>query len=171
MQKSADGKLKIARRKRPIVYIETTIPSYLTSRPSKDLVKHYRQVKTREWWTAVLPRVDAVISNYVLEEAGDGDSEAAMRRLEALKGIQVLDQTDEVVPLARELQTKLNIPQRAQVDSFHLAFSVIYQVDYVLSWNFEHIVGGPVKRTFAEIGQELGLVMPTLCTPDELMEV
>lgn len=32
------------------VYIETTIPSYLTSRPSRDLIKAAQQEITREWW-------------------------------------------------------------------------------------------------------------------------
>ena len=161
---------KPAQRK-PTVYIETTIPSYLTSRPSTDLEKYYRQIKTREWWDNIFPRVEAVISDYVLDEARDGDPDAAARRLEALQSVRILDLTDEVGELARELQLRLKIPHRARRDAFHLAFSVVYQVDYVLSWNFEHIVGAPVKRTFSEIGQELGLVMPTLCTPEELMEV
>ncbi|MGK5084424.1 hypothetical protein WDW37_14110 [Bdellovibrionota bacterium FG-1] len=80
-----------------------------------------------------------------------------------------------VTPRPREgvlrCYAEFKIPHRARFDAFHLAFSVVYQVDYVLSWNFEHVVGAPVKRTFAEIGKELDLVMPTLCTPEELMEV
>ena len=111
------------------------------------------------------------IFDYVLDEARDGDPVAASRRLEALRGIKILDKTDEIVTLAQELQIKLKIPERAKFDAFHLAFSVVYQVDYVLSWNFEHIVGASVKRTFDDIGKELSLVMPTLCTPEELMEV
>jgi hypothetical protein len=158
-------------KKRPVVYIETTIPSYLTSRLSTDLEKYYRQIKTREWWENVLPKVDAVISEYVLLEAGNGDPGAAQKRLESLHGVKVLDKTDQIEALAYELQVKLKIPNRAKLDAFHLAIAVIYQVVYVLSWNFEHIVGAPVKRTFAEIGQELNLVMPTLCTPEELMEI
>lgn len=158
-------------KKRISVYIETTIPSYLTSRLSTDLEKYYRQIKTRDWWERIFPKVDAVISDYVLDEARAGDPDAAKRRLEVLRGIKILDKTDEITVLARELQFKLKIPPRARVDAFHLAYAVVYQVDYVLSWNFEHIVGGPVKRTFAEIGQQLGIVMPTLCTPEELMEI
>ena len=159
------------KRKKPVVYIETTIPSYLTSRLSTDLEKYYRQLKTRDWWEKIFPKIDAVISDYVLDEARDGDPVAASRRLEALRGIKILDKTDEIVTLAQELQIKLKIPERAKFDAFHLAFSVVYQVDYVLSWNFEHIVGASVKRTFDDIGKELSLVMPTLCTPEELMEV
>ena len=168
---SRDQKKRAGKRKRLTVYIESTIPSYLTARPAKDLVKRYRQLKTREWWDAVFPKVDAVISDYVLDEIRVGDPDAARRRLEVLQGIQVLAPIDEITPLAHKLQSKLQIPQRAQLDAFHLAFAMLYEVDYVLSWNFEHIVGGPVKKPFAEVAQELGLSAPTLCTPEELMEV
>ena len=34
----------------PTVYIETSIVSYYTSRPSRDLVTAVRQQITREWW-------------------------------------------------------------------------------------------------------------------------
>lgn len=156
---------------KPTVYIETTIPSYLTARLSSNLEKYYRQLKTREWWDEVLPKVDPVISDFVLIEARGGDPEAAKRRLEVLRELRVLDQTTEILALAHEIQLKLKIPHRARLDAVHLAFAVVYQVDYVLSWNFEHIVGAPVKRPFAELGDKLGLVMPVLCTPEELMEV
>ena len=157
--------------KKPTVYLETTIPSYLTSRLSTDLEKYYRQVKTRQWWENVYPRVDSVISEYVLIEARKGDPEAAKKRITAIENVKRLDTSPEVIILAKELSVRLKIPKRAQLDAFHMAIAVTYEVDYLLSWNFEHIVGAPVKRTFAEIGSELGIVMPTLCTPEELMDI
>ena len=35
---------------KPIVYVETSVVSYLTARPSRDLVIAARQMWTREWW-------------------------------------------------------------------------------------------------------------------------
>jgi hypothetical protein len=35
---------------KPRVYVETTVPSYLTSWPSRDLVRVAHQQITREWW-------------------------------------------------------------------------------------------------------------------------
>lgn len=161
----------LAQGKKPTVYIETTIPSYLTARPSKNRDNAYRQRKTKDWWDLILPKVNPVISRYVTDEARLGDPVAAKRRLAVLHGIPHFEDIPEVTALARELQMKLKIPHRARFDAFHLAMSVVYQVDFVLSWNFEHIVGAPTKLTFAKIGRDMNLLMPQLCTPEELMEV
>jgi hypothetical protein len=35
---------------RPKVYVETSVISYLTSRPSRDIVVAANQEVTRDWW-------------------------------------------------------------------------------------------------------------------------
>ncbi|MCZ2142012.1 MAG: type II toxin-antitoxin system VapC family toxin [Ignavibacteriales bacterium] len=154
---------------RPKVYIESTIPGYLTSRPSRDIVKLTRQRFTKIWWKDILPTVDPVISDFVLQEIRRGDPDAARRREAAITNFEVLDSSPLIEELAQLFIGKLKIPQKAHLDAYHLATSVVYQVDYVLSWNFDHIVGAPVKRTFAEIGKELDLLMPTLATPEDFL--
>ena len=41
---------------KPTAYIETTIVSYLTARPSRDLVIAAHQEATRDWWSVRLGR-------------------------------------------------------------------------------------------------------------------
>jgi hypothetical protein len=82
------------------VYLETTIPSYLTAWPSRDLVKAAHQQITREWWQT-RARFDLYISQVVLREAGDGDAEAARLRLEVVGGIPVLALSPEASALAQ----------------------------------------------------------------------
>lgn len=155
--------------KRPKIYIESTIPGYLTARPSRDIIKLARQRLTRAWWREILPAVDPVISGFVLQEIRRGDPDAARRREAAIAGFEILDESPLVEEIAGLLIKKLHVPKKAHLDAYHLAISVVYQVDYVLSWNFDHIVGAPVRRTFAEIGRELDLVMPTLASPEDFL--
>ena len=54
---------------KPKVYLETTIPSYLTSRPSRDLVTAAHQQITREWWDTRRHAFDLFVSQMVLDEA------------------------------------------------------------------------------------------------------
>ena len=63
------------------VYIETTILSYLVSRPSRDIIVAARQELTREWWKYARPGFDCVLSQIVLDEISAGDPDHATKRL------------------------------------------------------------------------------------------
>ena len=64
------------------VFIETTIPSYLTSRPSRDLIIAAHQQLTHEWWRIAGRDLEMVVSEAVLDEIRAGDAEAAARAAE-----------------------------------------------------------------------------------------
>ncbi len=74
---------------KPKIYIETSVISYYTSRPSRDIVTAGRQQITHEWWDENRNQFDIFISALVLEEAKGGDPSAAKNRLEALETIPV----------------------------------------------------------------------------------
>ena len=73
------------------VYIETTIPSFLAARPSRDVVIAGKQETTRIWWELRAPRFELFISPFVWDEAALGDPEMARRRCELLTGLRVLE--------------------------------------------------------------------------------
>ena len=50
----------------PTVYLETTIPSYLAARPSRDIIIAAHQQITRDWWRDARERFDVYISEAVL---------------------------------------------------------------------------------------------------------
>jgi hypothetical protein len=52
------------------LYLETAIPSYLTSRPSRDLIIAGHQQITREWWEKQRDTFQLYISQLVIDEAG-----------------------------------------------------------------------------------------------------
>ncbi len=58
---------------KPTAYIETSAVSYLTSRPSRDVVVAAYQEITREWWRDASSRFDLVASGFVVAEAGAGN--------------------------------------------------------------------------------------------------
>ncbi len=71
---------------KPRVYVETSVVSYLTARPARDIVIAGRQQSTRDWWAGTKERFELVISELVREEAavGDRDAAAARPRIEAV---------------------------------------------------------------------------------------
>ena len=66
------------------LYLETTIPSYLTAQPSRDLVVAAHQQITYEWWEKRRQNFEIFVSQFVIDEAGQGDEKASQRRLKIL---------------------------------------------------------------------------------------
>src|SRR5438093_818351 len=83
------------------VYIETTVVSYLTARPNRDVVIAGHQQSTHEWWDTRRASYELCVSQLVLDEAGAGDAQAAQERLLVLQPMLVLETTAEALELAR----------------------------------------------------------------------
>jgi|SRR3990172_13362926 len=81
---------------RSTVYAETTIFSYLTAWPSRDLVMAANQEVTCQWWTNFRDEFDVYVSQIVIRESQAGDSAAAGRRMEIVKQLPSLAITREV---------------------------------------------------------------------------
>ena len=64
----------------PTAYIETSVVSYLTARPSRDVVVAAYQEVTRAWWRDAATRFELVASALVIAEARVGDVDAALVR-------------------------------------------------------------------------------------------
>lgn len=153
------------------VYIETTIISYLTAKPSRDLIIAAHQQITTEWWTDVRPQVDCYVSPFLIDEASRGDTTYAQKRLDEIVDFTVLDVNEEIEDLAKKYFAALQIPEKAKIDSFHLAVAAWHKMDYLLSWNCKHIASGRVQKMMQKINIQLGVHTPIVCTPEELMEV
>ena len=77
------------------VYIETTVVSYFTARPSRDIIVAGHQEATRDLWPALVGRHETYISAMVYEEARKGYPEQARIRLAAIETFPMLDIDDE----------------------------------------------------------------------------
>ena len=153
------------------VYIETTVVSYLTARPSRDLIVAAHQQVTEEWWENTLPLLDPFVSPIVIEEASMGDEAAAKLRLEKIGGFPVLEITDEVRELAELYFERIPIPDKARGDAYHLAMATYHGMDFLVSWNFAHILSARVRAVIQDINTIREISTPIICTPEELMEV
>ncbi|MCL1947102.1 MAG: type II toxin-antitoxin system VapC family toxin [Chitinivibrionia bacterium] len=156
--------------KKKSVYVETTIPSLVTARPSRDFREAFRQNVAKYFWENERHKYDLYISRFVLEECEKGDAEAAKRRIDLMKDIQLLSVTIETEKLAEEYFEYLNIPQKAKTDCFHLAVCVENEVDFLISWNLTHL-GRPTYKKIVSFNENRKLWLPELLTPDVFMEV
>jgi hypothetical protein len=153
---------------KPRVYLETTIPSYLTSRPSRDLIIAGHQQVTKEWWEN-RDAFQLYISQLVVDEAAAGDPVAARERLKALQGLPLLDITPEATGLALAILASGKIPRKAATDAAHIAIAAVQGMDFLVTWNCVHIANAANARALALICRKHAYECPVICTPEEIM--
>jgi hypothetical protein len=153
------------------IYIETSIVSYLTAKPSDNLVASAWQKTTIDWWETQRSRFTLYTSQLVIEEASQGDPAAAKRRLEALRKIPLLKTTDAAVALAKSFLKQGAMPAKAIDDAMHIALAAVHELDYLLTWNCRHIDNAETKPVIRSICIAQGTPCPEICTPSELMGV
>ena len=151
------------------LYLETTVPSYLTSRPSRDLIIAGHQQITREWWEQRRPDFQIYISQLVLDEAAAGDPIAARERLKVLQALPLLDITPEVTELASAILASGKIPRRAATDAAHIAIAAVHGMDFLVTWNCVHIANAVILKALASICRAYACECPVICTPEELL--
>lgn len=155
----------------PLIYVETSVISYLASRSSRDLLVAARQEATREWWESRDVFFQPFVSRLVLREASMGDPAAALQRLEICRPLRLLDVDAACEALAGELIAARALPETEQEDALHIALATLSKADFIASWNFAHLVGPVAKFRLQTTIQNMGYPPPILATPEELLEM
>lgn len=151
------------------VYVETSILGYLTARSTKNLILAANIEVTREWWESRSSAFTLYISQVVLDEAARGDAEIALKRLEIVNGLPLVDLNQSVLNLAAQFLSRSNLPSKASDDAVHIAVATIHGLDYLLTWNCKHIANAQIQRKLEEISLDFGYELPVICTPYELL--
>nr|VFK16126.1 MAG: hypothetical protein BECKLPF1236A_GA0070988_1013915 [Candidatus Kentron sp. LPFa]VFK31862.1 MAG: hypothetical protein BECKLPF1236C_GA0070990_1015015 [Candidatus Kentron sp. LPFa] len=150
------------------VYIESSVISYLTARPSRDVVTAARQAITLEWWEEHGTQYEIFLSELVLEEIGSGDSSAAQKRLRIVENVPMLETTGNAVELSKFLIAENAIPETSIEDALHIGIATVQGMDFLLTWNFKHINNANTKERISRIIADSHFKSPILCSPEEL---
>ncbi len=153
---------------KPLVYVETSVISYLAARPSKELISAARQSITHDWWDSNRFSYDICISALVEEEISEGNSEAVERRLSLVVTLPSAAISDIAISLAEKLIAGAAIPAGSEEDALHIGIAAAHAADYLLTWNFKHINNAEMKSKIIKIIEKEGFVCPQICSPEEL---
>lgn len=153
------------------VYIETTIVGHIAGRVQSDPLVAARQRLTRDWWRDEAPGYEVFISQVVLEECSQGDPLAAAERLEVVKGLDLLEASDEVDDLADALVSEKAVAASEPRDAFHIAIAAVNGVEYLLTWNCKHIANATLRGRIEKVCRDAGFEPAIICTPEELVEI
>ena len=153
------------------VYLETSVISYYTARPSGDVVVAARQKATRELWPRLGSDYESFVSALVRKEAGKGNLEQASLRLQAIEAFTVLDTDDAAETLALKIIENHGIPEEYPEDALHIAVAAVNGLDVLVTWNFAHLNNPFTRMLVRQIVENAGYQCPELCSPDELLEI
>ena len=152
------------------VYVETTVVSDATARPSKDLILAARQIVSREGLETARRNYELYTSFLVHRESLKGDEEAATRRLSALGTMQYLEADERAFALSDRLIREKAVPKEYHDDALHIAIAALNAMDYLVSWNFRHITNAQTIPLVKRVCDESGYRCPEICTPQMLQE-
>ena len=151
------------------LYLETTIPSYMLAKPSRDILVLGRQEITRKWWKRDHGAFLVFISDLVLSECSSGDKKAATQRLDFLSRFPLLELNAYVECLAQLYLDDGIVPPGSAGDATHLAYASIHEVDFLCTRNFRHLANAFALMRLRKFNEKLGIFVPHVCTPEELL--
>jgi hypothetical protein len=151
------------------VYLETSFISYLVARPSRDVIVAGHQQTTQEWWDKRRSLFECFVSQFVIDEASDGDPSEMQKRLAIIGGLPTIEVTSDAKDLAKAIMVAGILPPKAFPDAGHVAVSAVHAVNYLLTWNCKHLANAQISRKIAVVCEKMGHKMPVICIPEELL--
>jgi hypothetical protein len=151
------------------VYIETSIVSHISARPSSDIQIAALQHQSREWWAVERPKFNLVTSQLTIIEASNGDPTAAADRLKLLDGLPLVSLGADVDSLANLILANHLMPQKAGADAVHVAAAAIAGVNYLLTQNCKHIANAHELPRVYRLLEDQGYGQLLICTPAEFL--
>jgi predicted nucleic acid-binding protein len=151
------------------VYIETSVVSYYTARPSRDVVIAGHQQATQDFWARLGSDFEPFVSVLVIDESSEGNPEQAERRLQSIRSFLAIRTTPEAENLAQQIIAGKGIPAEYPEDALHIALAAMGGIDFLVTWNFAHINNPFTRMMIRQIVENEGYVCPEIVSPDELL--
>lgn len=150
------------------IYIETTIPSfYYETRTETEMVA--MREWTQNWWNNQQHHYDLVTSIPVIEELENGDHPSKQATLELISKLPILPIHEEIEEVVEEYVTHYIMPNDPKGDALHLALASYHHCHFLLTWNCAHLANANKFEHIRHINTMLGLYVPILTTPYELL--
>jgi len=147
------------------VYLDTSIPSYLFDK--RESIKTYIEI-TQAWWEQERHNFDIWISQETITELGMGNYPSQQKTLECASQLQVLQPDPHITKIVQVYLDNYLMPRVLKGDALHLAYASFYKMDFLLTWNCNHLANANKKQHISIINTRLKLFTPELVTPPQL---
>lgn len=147
------------------VYFDSTILSYLYDSRSE---MEFLIRATKEWWATERTHFSCFLSAETLRELGEGEYPRKDLILQEALKISSLPINKDIVDTARFYIQNYLMPKEEGGDALHLAVASHHKIDYLLSWNYSHLVNENKRRHIRILNDKLKLTTPIIIAPIEL---
>jgi len=154
--------------KLPRVYIETTVPSYYYE-IREDVESIAKKLITNDWWNNHRYYYELVMGPPVLDELERGDHPSKFETINLIKDLPILKVTEDIIVIVDEYISHYLMPRDPRGDALHLALASYYNCNFLFTWNCQHLANANKFEHIRHINTILGLYVPILTTPYELM--
>jgi predicted nucleic acid-binding protein len=144
------------------VYLDTTIPSYLFD--ERESLKNYIEV-TKAWWAQEREKFDIYVSEETMAELKRGNYPNKLKILECMSKFEVLSLNERITKITQEYVDNYVMPRVLEGDARHLAYASFYEMDFLLTWNCNHLANANKKQHIQVINKRLKLSTPEIVTP------
>lgn len=152
------------------IYLDTSVISHLTAEDTPD-----KMADTLVLWEELKQgKYTAVISNITVEELEQCYEPKRSLLIDFIRQIKIelITQNPEVDALANEYITNEVLKQKSYDDCLHIACAVISNCDFIVSWNFKHLVNYKTIKGIKIVNsindyREIGIFSPTMVIESE----
>ncbi len=153
---------------KPKVYVETSVPSfYYEVRTEPDMVA--RRMWTRHWWDERRADYLLVTSVAVLDELEGGDYPKRDKVIELVSDLPLVSIETAITEIVEAYIRHKVMPDDPIGDALHLALASFHKCDFLLTWNCRHLANANKFGHIRRVNTLLGLYVPALVTPLELI--
>jgi hypothetical protein len=126
--------------------------------------------QTRLWCRSHARYYALVSSEAVLAELRRAPFPGQDEAVRLIEPLTMLPITDQIAGVARIYQRRLLMPRGDIGDAVHMALACVHEVDYLLTWNCQHLANPNKTEHLRVVNMCLGLITPMVITPQMLMQ-
>jgi len=149
------------------VYLDSTIPSYYFDK--RESVRFQSDI-TRKWFKEEADDFIIYLSQITLNELNKGNYPDKEKVVKFALDFEILTTTDEIRKIAEIYIDNYLMPRDFEGDALHLAISSFYKIDFLLTWNCNHLANANKKQHIQKMNIKLNLNVPEIITPLELFK-
>lgn len=149
------------------IYIDTTIPNYVFNEHTPDKQKAAKRL----FEEAQTGRINMFSSQVLINELSRAKEPKRSSMLHLVANFPLLETVESVELLAQKYIEQGIIPKKNIDDSRHIALASFYDLDAIVSYNFEHIVRVGTIDGVTAVNLLNGCRTPKIIIPEEVIDV